>query len=76
MPIQSLELVLETAQSNNPREVQDVVNKFGAGEDFLSKMVMAEQPRKLKTPPATVSAAGPALDAKPGIALPTASKLE
>lgn len=46
---QTLEQVMENAQTYNPREVQDVVNKFGAGEDVLSSMEMAEQPMKLKT---------------------------
>ena len=46
---QSLEQVLETAQSYNPREVQDVVNKFGAGEEVLSQMPMADQPAQMKT---------------------------
>ncbi len=48
-PTQTLEQVMETAQNYNPREVQDVVKKFGAGEDVLSKMEMADQPTKLKT---------------------------
>lgn len=48
-PTQTLEQVLETALTYNPREVQDVVNKYGAGEDVLCKMPMADQPTKLKT---------------------------
>jgi SWI/SNF-related matrix-associated actin-dependent regulator of chromatin subfamily A3 len=48
-PAQTLEQVLETAQSYNPREVQDVVNKFGAGEEVLSTMPMADQPKRLRT---------------------------
>jgi SWI/SNF-related matrix-associated actin-dependent regulator of chromatin subfamily A3 len=48
-PTQSLEQVMEAAQNYNPREVRDVVNKFGAGEDVLSEMPMADQPTKLKT---------------------------
>ncbi|ERF68176.1 hypothetical protein EPUS_05257 [Endocarpon pusillum Z07020] len=48
-PTQSLAQVMETAQNYNPREVQDVVNKFGAGEDVLSAMPMADQPARLKT---------------------------
>lgn len=49
VPSQTLEEVMETAQNYNPREVQDVVNKFGAGEDVLSELPMADQPSKLKT---------------------------
>jgi SWI/SNF-related matrix-associated actin-dependent regulator of chromatin subfamily A3 len=48
-PTHTLEQVLETAQSYNPREVQDVANKFGAGEDVLSQMDLAHQPVKLRT---------------------------
>jgi SWI/SNF-related matrix-associated actin-dependent regulator of chromatin subfamily A3 len=48
-PTQTLEQVMETAQNYNPREVQDVVNKFGAGEDVLSQLPMADQPIKMKT---------------------------
>ncbi|OAP61228.1 hypothetical protein AYL99_03429 [Fonsecaea erecta] len=33
----------------NPREVQNVVNKFAAGEEILSKMSMADQPHELAT---------------------------
>ncbi len=48
-PTQTLEQVMETAQNYNPREVQDVVNKFGAGEDVLSQLPMADQPATMKT---------------------------
>ena len=48
-PMQTLEQVMQTAQRYNPREIQDVVNKYGAGEDVLSELPMADQPAKLKT---------------------------
>lgn len=33
----------------NPRDVQDVVKRLGAGEDVLAKLPMAEQPAQLAT---------------------------
>jgi SWI/SNF-related matrix-associated actin-dependent regulator of chromatin subfamily A3 len=46
---QTMEELLSNAQVFNPREVQDVVNKFAAGEEVLEKMEMAEQPSAMKT---------------------------
>lgn len=46
---QALDDLLSSTATFNPREVQQVVNKFGAGEDVLSKMDMAEQPKMLAT---------------------------
>ena len=45
---QSMEELLSNAQAYNPREVQDVVNKFASGEDVLARMKMAEQPSAMK----------------------------
>ena len=47
--IQTMEELLSNAQTFNPRDVQDVVNKFAAGEEVLAKMEMADQPRTMKT---------------------------
>ncbi|KAI4183547.1 MAG: hypothetical protein LQ346_006301 [Caloplaca aetnensis] len=48
-PAQTMEDVIETSQRINPREMTEVVEKFGAGEDALSKMPMADQPSRLST---------------------------
>lgn len=48
-PAQTMEDVIETSQRINPREMGQVVEKFGAGEDALSKMPMADQPSRLCT---------------------------
>lgn len=48
-PSQTMEDVIETSQRINPREMSEVVEKFGAGEGALSKMPMADQPSKLST---------------------------
>lgn len=47
---QSLEEIMETSQRFNPRELGEVTEKFGAGEDDLARMPMAECPSKLQTP--------------------------
>lgn len=44
-----MEEILANAQAFNPREVGEVVNKFGSGEDVLSKLPLAKQPEPLKT---------------------------
>ena len=46
---QSLEDLMETSQRFNPRELGEVTEKFGAGEDVLAQMPMAECPSKLQT---------------------------
>ena len=46
---QSIEELLSNAQAFNPRDVQDVVNKFAAGEEVLKMMDMADQPSSMKT---------------------------
>ncbi|KAI4278901.1 MAG: hypothetical protein L6R35_006073, partial [Caloplaca aegaea] len=48
-PAQTMEDVIETSQRINPREMGEVVEKFGAGEDALSKLPMADQPSRLST---------------------------
>ena len=45
----NMEQLLSGTAMYNPREVQDVVNKFAAGEDVLAAMPMANQPGKLST---------------------------
>jgi SWI/SNF-related matrix-associated actin-dependent regulator of chromatin subfamily A3 len=47
--MQTMEELLSNAQAFNPRDVQDVVNKFAAGEEVLAKMKMADQPSSMKT---------------------------
>ena len=46
---QSLEQIIENAQMFNPREMGDVVENFGLGEEVLAKMPMTETPKKLAT---------------------------
>ena len=46
---QSLEELMDTSQRFNPRELGEVTEKFGAGEDVLAQMPMAECPSKLET---------------------------
>lgn len=48
-PARSLEEIIGDSQRFNPREVGEFVEKFGAGEEVLSKMAMAELPEKLAT---------------------------
>lgn len=46
---QSWESLVGGAQMINPRDVGELVQKFGVGEDDLVKMVKATQPGRLKT---------------------------
>ena len=46
---QSIEDFIHGSERFNPREVGSVVEKFGAGEDALAAMPMAECPKKLAT---------------------------
>lgn len=46
---QSLEDLMGTSQRFSPRELGEVTERFGAGEDVLAQMPMAECPKKLKT---------------------------
>lgn len=48
-PGQSLEELMETSQSFNPRDLGEVTEKFGVTEDVLALMPMAECPTKLQT---------------------------
>ena len=47
--IQSIEDLIDGSERFNPREVGNVVEKFGAGEDALAAMPMADCPKKLAT---------------------------
>ena len=49
LPSQSLEDIMLDSERFNPREMGQVVGKFGAGEEALSQMPMAEQPKRLAT---------------------------
>ncbi len=46
---QSIEDLIDGSERFNPREVGNVVEKFGAGEDALAAMPMAKCPEKLAT---------------------------
>ena len=46
---QSIEDLIDGSERFNPREVGNVVEKFGAGEDALAAMPMADCPKKLAT---------------------------
>ena len=48
-PTPALEDFMAEGQRFNPREMGEVVEKFGAGEDALSKMPMADFPSRLST---------------------------
>ena len=48
-PTQSLDDIIVESQRFNPREMGEVVEKFGAGEDALSKMPMANKPNRIST---------------------------
>ncbi|KAK5554493.1 hypothetical protein LTR46_007691 [Exophiala xenobiotica] len=48
-PRESMDQLLRGTSTFNPRDVQDVVNKIGAGEDVLEKLPMVEQPKELAT---------------------------
>lgn len=41
--------VLSSTAIHNPREIQDAVNRFGFGEEVLSQMSMADQPKEMAT---------------------------
>lgn len=47
--VQTIEEIMRGSQKFNPREVGEVVEKFGAGEDALAQMPMADFPKKLST---------------------------
>lgn len=48
-PSQSLDEIMETAQSFNPREMGEIVEKFGMDEQALAEMPMASCPTQLAT---------------------------
>lgn len=48
-PVQSMEQLIQGSQRFNPREMGEVVEKYGAGEETLSQMPMAEFPPRLAT---------------------------
>ncbi|KAL8841686.1 MAG: hypothetical protein Q9176_003081 [Flavoplaca citrina] len=48
-PVQSVDDIIETSQRINPREMGQIVEQFGAGEEALSKMPMADFPSRLCT---------------------------
>lgn len=48
-PVQTVDDIIETSQRINPREMGQIVEKFGAGEEALSKMPMADFPSRLST---------------------------
>ncbi|KAL8915762.1 MAG: hypothetical protein Q9172_006686 [Xanthocarpia lactea] len=48
-PVQTVDQIIETSQRINPREMGEIVEKFGAGEEALSKMPMADFPSRLST---------------------------
>lgn len=45
----SIHQLLEGTATFNPRDVESVVNQLGAGEEVLSKLPMADQPKTLAT---------------------------
>lgn len=49
IPVQSMEQIMQESQRFNPREMGEVVEKYGAGEDTLSQMPMADFPKRLAT---------------------------
>jgi SWI/SNF-related matrix-associated actin-dependent regulator of chromatin subfamily A3 len=48
-PVLTMENVLSNTAMFNPRDVQDAVNKFVAGEATLEKMTLAQQPSEMAT---------------------------
>ncbi|KAL8736232.1 MAG: hypothetical protein Q9166_000387 [cf. Caloplaca sp. 2 TL-2023] len=48
-PVQTMDNIIETSQRINPREMGKLVEKFGAGEEALSNMPMADFPSRLST---------------------------
>lgn len=49
IPVRSIEEIMSESQRLNTREMGEVVEKFGLGEEVLSKMPMADFPQKLAT---------------------------
>lgn len=49
LPVQSWEHLVGVSQAFNPREIGEVVQKFGMGEDDLAKYPSAAQPDRLAT---------------------------
>lgn len=50
VPVQTIEQIVQESQRLiNPRELGEVVETYGAGEDILSQMPMAEFPERLAT---------------------------
>lgn len=49
IPVQNMEQIIQGSQRFNPREMGEVVEKYGAGEDILSRMPYAEFPERLAT---------------------------
>ncbi|KAL8656478.1 MAG: hypothetical protein Q9226_002651 [Calogaya cf. arnoldii] len=47
--VQTVDHIIETSQRINPREMGEIVEKFGAGEEALSRMPMADFPSRLST---------------------------
>lgn len=47
--VQTIEEIMQGSKKFNPRDVGDVVEKFGAGEDALAQMPMADFPKNLST---------------------------
>ena len=47
--VKTMEEIMQGSQKFNPREVGEVVEKFGAGEAALARMPMADFPEKLST---------------------------
>ena len=48
-PIPTMDEILQSAERFNPREIGEVVEKYGVGEDVLSKMPMATTPDRINT---------------------------
>lgn len=48
-PTQSLDTIVAGSERFNPRDVGEVVEKFGTGEDVMASMPMADFPEKLAT---------------------------
>lgn len=48
-PMPTMDNVMETSQRINPRQMGEVVEKFGAGEEALAQMPMADFPSRLST---------------------------
>ena len=48
-PGPNMDQLLEGTSTFNPREVESLVSKLGAGEDVLAKLPMADQPEMLAT---------------------------